>query len=457
MATLTAIILAAGKGTRMKSDLAKVLHPLAGRPMLAWCLEAARAVAPDRLLVVTGHQHAQVAAACQGPDIEYVLQAEQLGTGHAVMTAARQLPDTEGDVLILCGDTPLLQPATLQQLVAEHREHAAAVTVLTATPDNPDGYGRILRNACGNLTGIVEHRDATPEQRSIHEINTGVYCCESAFLQAALAQLGTDNDQGEYYLPDIIAIGARQERRGQTVKTPHFDEVQGINDRQALAASAACLRQQILQRHMREGVTIIDPAATYVDADVTIGRDTTLHPGVILRGRTTIGTGCVIDAGAVLSDTQLGTNVQIRPGSIVSACRVADNAVIGPYAHLRDGCAVASHATVGNFVEAARTTIGEHSIAAHLAYLGDTTVAAHCTIGAGTVTCNYDGSCKYRTTIDEQAFIGSNTALVAPVAIGRGAVTGAGSVITDNIPDNQLGIARARQTNLPYQQEKPTP
>ena len=446
MEQLVSVILAAGKGMRMKSELVKVLHTVAGRPMLAYPVAAARAVGSSRIIVVAGHQSDKVEAALQGQQVDIALQAEQLGSGHAVLMAGPLLAGFEGDVLILCGDVPLIKQATLAAFIAAHRENRACVSVLTVELDDPAGYGRILR-ADGRLRGIVEHRDATDAQRAIREINTGIYCCRAPFLFEALGKVKTNNDQGEYYLPDIVSIAAAAGMKVQAVKTGDFEEVAGINDRAGLAKAERAMQARIALQHMANGVTIVDPQATYIDAGVRIGADTVVYPGTSLRGATEIGARCIIDMHSVIKDSKIGSGVHIKPSCMIDGSTIADNVAVGPFAHLRPQAVLDEGARVGNFVEVKKSRIGRDSKVNHLTYIGDATIGADVNVGAGTITCNYDGRRKHQTVIDDNVFIGSNTALVAPVTIGKNALIGAGSTITKNVPENTLAVARGNQKN----------
>jgi len=446
MEPMVTVILAAGKGTRMKSELVKVLHPVAGRPMLAYPVAAARAVGSQRIIVVAGYQKDTVEAALQGQQVDIALQAEQLGSGHAVLMAAPQLAGFAGDVLILCGDVPLVTTATLEAFLGAHRENKASVSVLTVELDNPAGYGRILRTD-NQLCGIVEHRDATRAQRAVREINTGIYCCRAPFLFEALGKVKTNNDQGEYYLPDIVSIAAAAGMKVQAVKTGDFAEVEGINDRAGLARAERAMQARIAGQHMANGVTILDPQATYIEADVRIGADTVVYPGTSLRGATEIGSGCTIDMHCMIQDSKIGNRVHIKPSCVIEKSSIADAATVGPFAHLRPEAVLEEGVHVGNFVEVKKSRIGRGSKANHLTYIGDATIGAGVNVGAGTITCNYDGKRKHPTVIGDNVFIGSNTALVAPVTICKNALIGAGSTITKNVPENALAVARGSQKN----------
>ncbi|MCP4713596.1 MAG: bifunctional UDP-N-acetylglucosamine diphosphorylase/glucosamine-1-phosphate N-acetyltransferase GlmU, partial [Deltaproteobacteria bacterium] len=418
MDNLVTVVLAAGKGTRMKSDRVKVMHAVAGLPMLAYPIRSARALGCDRIVAVVGHQREAVEEAFQEQDIGFVCQEEQLGSGHAVMVTESELAGFTGDVLILCGDVPLIREETLSAFVAEHRDKDACVSVLSVVLDDPTGYGRMIRDADGNFLKIVEHRDAGDDELAVQEINTGIYCCSAPFLYAALKQVGTDNDQGEYYLPDIISIAVRDGKAVQAIITPDFEEVRGINDRVGLAAAEKMMRRRVLEQHMHNGVTIIDPDSTYIEADVQIGRDCMIYPNTTLRAETRIGEGCVVDINCCVTNSVIGNNVHIKSSCVIDESTVGDRAVIGPFAHLRPLTELADDAKVGNYVEIKKARIGKGSKVNHLTYIGDATIGTGANIGAGTITCNYDGKNKHQTVIGDGAFIGSNTALVAPVTIG---------------------------------------
>jgi bifunctional UDP-N-acetylglucosamine pyrophosphorylase/glucosamine-1-phosphate N-acetyltransferase len=440
MSELTAVILAAGEGKRMRSSRPKVLHRLCGRPLIAYPLRAARAVA-DRLLVVVGPQSGGVREIL-GPDVQVAEQRERLGTGHALQQA--QSLCGNGSIVVLPGDAPLLSAPTLEHLVRHHRTSRAAATMLTAVVDRPQGYGRVLRQG-GRVTGIVEERDATDDQKAVAEINTSVYCFEARRLWPALARVRPTNDQGEYYLTDVIGILARAGERIEAVAAADSLEALGVNDRKQLAALAAIQRRRILDRLMEEGVTIIDPATTYVEDTVTIGADTVIYPGAVIEGRTAIGSECVVGTGCQVSESCLADRVVLRPYCVISESVVETGAALGPFCHLRPQSHVGAQARVGNFVELKKTRLGRGSKAPHLTYLGDATVGDGANVGAGTITCNYDGVAKHPTTIEAGAFVGTNTSLVAPVTIGEGAYVGAGSVITRDVPAGALAVARGHQ------------
>ncbi|NLY91486.1 MAG: bifunctional UDP-N-acetylglucosamine diphosphorylase/glucosamine-1-phosphate N-acetyltransferase GlmU [Firmicutes bacterium] len=445
MSELRVAILAAGKGTRMKSDHPKVLFPLCGVPMVQFVLWEAAQLSPLKPMVVIGYQGEQVAAAL-GEQAEYVWQREQLGTGDAVKKVCAELPEFSGDLLVLYGDTPFISAASLRAMLEVHRSQRAAATVLTAELPDPTGYGRILRSPEGVLTGIVEEKDASPDQKSIREVNTGIYCFSVPQLRPALAALQPQNTQGEYYLTDVIGFLAAAGQALATVKSEHPEEIMGPNDRKALARTEAKMRQKILDRIMEAGVTVIDPANTYIDPRVTIGRDTTLYPGVILMGETKIGANCRIGPYTQITSSVVGEGSHVY-FSILTDVTLGKKVEVGPYAHLRPGTKVADQGKVGGFVEIKNSTVGMNSKVPHLSYIGDTTIGAGVNIGAGTITCNYDGDKKWPTVIEDGAFIGSNTNLVAPVRVGEQALVGAGSTITREVPAYSVTVARAHQTS----------
>jgi bifunctional UDP-N-acetylglucosamine pyrophosphorylase/glucosamine-1-phosphate N-acetyltransferase len=448
MEDLHLVILAAGKGTRMKSAAPKVLHRVAGLPMVEHVLRAAAPLHARTTVVVVGYEADRVRQALAGwPGLRFALQEPQLGTGHAVLQAAPALAGARGTLLVLSGDVPLLRPATLAALVARHREQGAAMTVLTALVERPDGYGRIVRDEAGTLLRIVEERDASPAERAIREINTGIYAFALEPLFDALHAVGDRNAQGEYYLPDLAAIYRERGLRVEALVADDWQEVIGVNTRQELAEAAAALRRRRAEALMAAGVTLEDPSATYVGPDVEVGPDTILHPNVHLEGRTRIGSGCEIHAGVRIVDSTLGDRVVVQNCCLITDSVIEDDASIGPFAHLRPASHVGRRARVGNFVELKKTTLGAGSKAPHLSYLGDAVIGERVNVGAGTITCNYDGERKYQTIIEDEAFIGSDTQLIAPVRIGRGAYVAAGSSITEDVPPGALAIGRGRQVN----------
>jgi len=450
---LAAVILAAGQGTRMKSVLPKVLHPVAGMAMLAHVVRSAGALQASPIIPVVGHGADEVRVAMTSLDLCFVLQSEQLGTGHALLCAEEALNGFTGDLLLLCGDVPLLREKTLRALIEHHVHQAACVTILTAEMSDPAGYGRIIRGDEG-VERIVEEKDADESERQVCEINTGIYLFRAPQVFALLRDVDNRNAQGEYYLTDVVAAARRTGERVEALLTDDAEEAMGINDRIQLAEADKIMRQRINAVHQRAGVTLIDPMATYIDPDVSIGTDTLIHPGVHLRGRTRIGSGCEIEPGAVVTDCTIGDKVHIKPGSVLSESTVGNDCAIGPMAHLRPGTVLAGDNKIGNFVETKKAVIGEKSQASHLTYIGDASLGQNVNIGCGTITCNYDGVNKHQTTIGDDVFVGSDVQFVAPVTIGRGSLIGAGSTITKDVPADALAISRSEQKNVAGWAEK---
>ena len=445
MSGLTAVILAAGEGVRMRSRRPKVLHELCGRPLICYPLNAA-AVVGARLVVVIGRDADQVAEVVKGSsDAVLVEQKERLGTGHALLQARGACAEDSGVILVLPADMPLLSEATLRRLVAHHRETGAAATLLTAVLDDPTGYGRIVREH-GRPVAIVEHRDATPAERGIREVGTSTYCFDARYLWPVLARVTSRNQQGEYYLTDVIAILRQEGCLVEAVTVDDPREGLGVNDRRQLAELGTVMRRRILDRLMGEGVTVLDPASTYVDDTVAIGADTVLHPGAILAGRTTVGVECVVGAGCHVGGSRIGDRVTLHPYCVLSDATVEDDASLGPFCHLRPLSHVGPAAKIGNFVELKKSRIGRGAKVPHLSYVGDATLGADVNFGAGAITCNYDGAAKHETVVGAGAFIGTNSSLVAPITVGDGAYVGAGSVITRDVPAGALAVTRAAQT-----------
>jgi bifunctional UDP-N-acetylglucosamine pyrophosphorylase/glucosamine-1-phosphate N-acetyltransferase len=441
------LILAAGKGTRMRSALPKVLHEVAGAPMIDYVLEASAALGAASRTVVVGHGADALRAALGAhADVRFVLQEPQLGTAHAVRQAAPLLSALRGTLVVLSGDVPLLSPDTLRALVARHEETRAAATLLTAVVDDPAGYGRILRDG-DEVARVVEHRDASADEQAIREINAGVYAFDLEPLFPALARVASDNSQREYYLPDLVGIYRGAGRRVAALPVSRPDEILGVNTRAELAAMSARVWQQRREALMAAGVTLEDPATTYVDGGVTVGPDTVIRAGVHLQGRTRIGARAAIHGGVRIVDSDLADDVTVLDHCLIVGATIEAGARVGPFAHLRPDSVLGAGSRVGNFVELKKTRLGAGSKANHLAYLGDATIGDRVNIGAGTITCNYDGVAKNPTVIEDEVFIGSDTQLVAPVRVGRGAYVAAGSSITRDVPAGALGIARGRQEN----------
>jgi bifunctional UDP-N-acetylglucosamine pyrophosphorylase/glucosamine-1-phosphate N-acetyltransferase len=443
------LVLAAGLGKRMRSGRIKLLHAVAGRPMVAHVLAAARAIGPSRLITVIGHQADEVREAVSELCTDFVLQAEQRGTGHAVLRAAPLLKGArDSSLLILNGDLPTLRPATLRALLARHRRSGAALTLVTAEVGDPRGYGRVVRDPAGRVLRIVEDRDATPAVRAIREINCGIYCADGRKLLSVLRSLKPSNAQREVYLTDAVH---RLLARGEKVVAARHDdaeEVLGVNTRAELSRAGLTLYARKAEALQASGVTLLDPSRTWVDPRARVGRDTVIYPGVIVEGPSVIGEECIVRSGCRLVDVVLGRGVEIKDLSVIEESRLRDGASAGPFAHLRPGAILEPGAKVGNFVEVKKSRLGRGTKALHLTYLGDATVGAGCNIGAGTITCNYDGTRKNPTTLGPGVFIGSDTQLVAPVRVGKGAYVAAGTTVTENVPAGALAIGRARQTNV---------
>ena len=441
-------ILAAGQGTRMKSQLPKVLHRISGLALLDHVLRVADTVSPSTITVVVGHKAESVRRhLASRPGIDFALQEPQLGTAHALQQTEPVLTGRTGTLVLLSGDVPLLSPDTLRRLVDTHRGANAAATVVTATVDRPYGYGRIVRTK-GRIARIVEERDASPAQRQIHEINSGIYAFDLAPLFDALRGIASKNAQGEFYLTDLVAIYHRRKLPVETLHIENSQEIRGINSRTELAEVSRLLRQKKNEELMAAGVTLVDPLTTYIDPDVEIGPDTVIHPGVVLEGETRIGSACEIQAHVRITNSTLGDRVTINNFCLIVGARVADEASVGPFAHLRPAAVVGEKAKVGNFVELKQTTLGPGSKANHLSYLGNATIGANVNIGAGTITCNYDGAQKHQTVIEDGAFIGSDSQIVAPITVGQGAYVGTGTTIREDVPAGALAVSAGKQRNI---------
>jgi bifunctional UDP-N-acetylglucosamine pyrophosphorylase/glucosamine-1-phosphate N-acetyltransferase len=453
-AQLSTVVLAAGEGTRMRSATPKVLHPIAGRPLVEHAVRAAAGLSPDHLVVVVGHGRVAVTEHLDGltvpldRKVTIAVQSEQKGTGHAVACGLAELPGPlTGTVIVTYGDTPLLETDTLAALLAEHTESGNAVTVLTAVVADPTGYGRITRDNDGAVTGIVEHKDATEDQLEIAEINSGIYAFDAAVLTDGLTRITTHNSQGELYLTDVLGIARSDGKRVGALVCADTWQVEGINDRVQLARMGAELNRRILEHWMRAGVTVVDPASAWVDAGVTLERDVVLRPGVQLHGSTTVG-----EAATIGPDTTLA-NVTVGEGAKVVRTHGSDSAIgagasVGPFAYLRPGTSLGEHGKIGTFVEVKNSDIGTGSKVPHLSYIGDTTVGEHSNVGAASVTVNYDGVSKHRTTIGSHARTGSDNMFVAPVTVGDGAYTGAGTVVRDDVPPGALAVSAGKQRNI---------
>ncbi len=446
MSDLVSVILAAGKGTRMKSSLPKVLHRVGGKPMLQHVLDAAKAAGTKRSIVVTGFGGETVREAI-GEQAEFVTQEEQLGTGHAVLQTKPLLQDESGTIMVLCGDTPLLTGDLLKKLYDAHVEAGAKATVLTAILPDPAGYGRVIHMEDGSVEKIVEHKDATEEERKVREVNSGIYCFDAKDLFAALGEVGNDNAQGEYYLPDVLEILRKQGKKIWSVAAEDYEETLGINSRLQMAKAEKILRRRKNEELMAEGVTIMDPDSTFIDMDVKIGCDTVIYPFTWLEGDTVIGENCEIGPNVRLQNVTMGNNVM---GQFTYAhdAVIDDGVILGQFVHIRPDTHLMEKVKIGNFVEVKNSNVGKGSKLPHLSYIGDCDMGANVNMGCGTITVNYDGKKKFRTKIGDDAFIGCNSNLVAPVTVEDNAYVGAGSTITRTVPADNLAVARAHQKNI---------
>lgn len=447
MGKIAVVVLAAGKGTRMRSRLPKVLHKIAGKYMVRHVLDACRMLAAAKIILVVGYRGEEVQQSL-GPAYEYAWQREQLGTGHAVLQAAKLLTPDYDTVLVVCGDTPLLTAETLTKMLEMHRQEQAAATILTASLPNPAGYGRIIRDKTGAVVKIVEQKDANPAELLVKEINAGTYCFNAGYLQDALLKLAPDNAQGEYYLTDVVELLTEQQLKVVAYETATVAEIMGVNSRVQLAWAETELRMRINTNLMESGVTIIDPANTYIESDVQIAEDTLIYPYTFLRGDTVIGEGCEIGPNCTIENSTLAAGCTVKY-SIILDSKLGENCQVGPFSYLRPGNNLGRDVKVGDFVELKKTSVGIGSKIPHLSYVGDAEIGNKVNIGAGTITCNYDGVAKWPTVIEDNAFIGSNSNLVAPVKVEQGAYVAAGSTITKDIPGGSLGVARGRQVNIP--------
>jgi len=442
---LSVVILAAGQGTRMKSALPKVLHALAGKPLVQRVIDNAHGLGAQAIQLIYGHGGDRVRASITDPSIQWVLQAQQLGTGHAVQQAIPNIPDSHR-VLILYGDVPLTRTETLQALLVKQPQHG--IGLLTVTLPDPSGYGRIVRNADGAVVAIVEQKDATDQQKKIAEVNTGILCCGGKDLRRWLGKLSNNNAQQEYYLTDIIALCVAEGGVVASHQPASRDEVEGVNNRVQLADLERRYQRRVAEELMTAGVTLRDPARLDVRGELMIAQDVVLDINVVLEGRVEIGTGSEIGANCVIKDCVLGNNVTVHPHSVLEGAIVGDGAIIGPFARLRPGAELANNVHIGNFVEVKKAKIGDGSKANHLAYIGDADIGRNCNVGAGTITCNYDGANKHLTVLEDDVFVGSDTQLVAPVRIGRGATIGAGTTVTKDVSPDALVISRTKQTEI---------
>lgn len=455
--SLAVIILAAGKGVRMNSELPKVLHSILKKPMLCYVLDAARKMKPERIILVLGHDSEFVEEVVSGCLVEIVIQEPQLGTGHAVSCCEEILRDFSGDILILSGDVPATGVLTLREFADSHAKNGVDVSFISTLVENPDGYGRVLRDVDGDVLRIVEDSDATVEEKKEKEINAGIYCVNSSFLWQSLCRLDSENSQGEYYLPGIVNLCVSRKRRIQAFTLADPKEVSGVNSREQLGEAEKTIRREINRRHMENGVTIEDPETTYISDSVSIGKDTTVCPNTYIYGETRIGDSCRVGPSVYIEDSRIGDNVEIRFSSYLTGCEVGDGVVVGPFCHLRPEARIKDGAKIGNFVEIKKSEIGVGSKVPHLSYVGDADIGDGVNIGAGTITCNYDGVNKHRTVVEDRAFIGSDTMLVAPVKVGKDATTAAGSTITKDVSSGALAIERAAQKEIEGWAERKRP
>ncbi|CEL90801.1 bifunctional UDP-N-acetylglucosamine diphosphorylase/glucosamine-1-phosphate N-acetyltransferase GlmU [Streptococcus sanguinis] len=440
-----AIILAAGKGTRMKSDLPKVLHKVAGISMLEHVFRSVSAINPEKTVTVVGHKAELVEQVLAG-QTDFVRQTEQLGTGHAVMMAEPVLENLTGQTLVIAGDTPLITGESLKNLIDFHVNHKNVATILTAEADNPFGYGRIVRNQHDEVLKIVEQKDASDFEQQIKEINTGTYVFDNARLFEALKNINTNNAQGEYYITDVIGIFRENGEKVGAYTLKDFDESLGVNDRVALATAESVMRHRINQQHMVNGVSFVNPHATYIDVDVEIAPEVQVEANVTLKGQTKIGAETILTNGTYIVDSVIGERTVIT-NSMIEESSVADGVTVGPYAHIRPGSSLAKDVHVGNFVEVKGSSLGENTKAGHLTYIGNSEVGANVNFGAGTITVNYDGQKKYKTIIGNNVFVGSNSTIIAPVELGDNSLVGAGSTITKDVPADAIALGRGRQIN----------
>ena len=444
MNKFSSIILAAGQGTRMKSEKCKVMHKISSKPLIKWVYEKAKKAGSGKTVMVVGHKKEQVME-YMGPDELYAVQEQRLGTGHAVMMTKEFFKDDDGIVVVFNGDTPLISDKLISDFVEYHKKSGNAATVVSAVVDNPFGYGRVIKLSDGSLVKIVEQKDASEEEKKVCEINSGMYCFNTKDLFDALSKIKNDNAQGEYYLTDTISVLKGENKKVGAFVAPDYKEILGVNNRVDLAAAQKIKNDEIITKNMIAGVTIIDPQNTYIDDEVIIGSDTIIYPGSIIRGKTVIGSDCEIGPSSTLDDTVIGNGTTFKNSVAINA-KIGDNTTVGPFAYIRPNSDIKNNVKIGDFVEVKNSVIGNGTKVSHLTYIGDSDVGEKINFGCGTITVNYDGKNKFRTVIEDSAFIGCNTNLVAPVKVGKGAFIAAGSTITDDVDDNALAIARSRQT-----------
>ncbi len=443
---LAAVVLSAGLGTRMKSALPKVLHPLSGKPMVQYVVEALCALKPQKIISVIGMHGDGIRDALRGYPVSFAVQKEPKGTGDALKSAAKKLRGFKGTLLVVSGDTPLIKPSTLQDFLRLHRKQRKALSLISFIAGNANSYGRIVREG-NTLSAIIEEKDANEEQKRIREVNSGIYAIESPLLKL-LNKIAMNNTKGEYYLTDIVRIAVGAGHRAGAFVLSNENELTGINTRQDLYRASHYLRDEIVAGFMEKGVTFIDKTSVFIHPESVIGAETVIYPNVQLEGKTSIGSGCMVYPNSRIIDSRIDNNVIIKDSTLIESSAVNEGASVGPFAHIRPGSVIGAHAKIGNFVEVKKSVIGAGSKASHLSYLGDAEIGEEVNIGAGTITCNYDGKLKHKTLIEDNVFIGSDTQLVAPVRIGKGSYVGAGSTITKNVPSLALAISRTRQRNI---------
>lgn len=448
MKKVSAIVMAAGKGTRMKSSLPKVLHPLLNKPMLFHVIDTLKKLGVKKEVIVIGHEYELLKNVLSDKKVDTVYQKKQNGTAQAVKTGLTKLKNFHGDVLVLSGDVPLLREVTLTKFLSFHRKNTNSISFMSTNIDDPKGYGRVIRDIDSNVTGIVEQKDLIKGQEKITEINGGIYLIKSSFLKNNINKIKNNNKQKEYYLPDLISLAIKDNKKTGAYVIDDFTEIHGINNRVELSEGSRILRERINNEHMLNGVTIIDPLATYIEGDVKIGKDVVIYPNTYLKGVTQISMNTQILEGTVINNSKIGEDTIIKNYCIIEDASVGNGAAIGPFARLRPQSDVRDNAKVGNFVELKKTVLGENSKANHFTYLGDATVGKNVNIGAGTITCNYDGKHKHKTVIKDNVFIGSNTEIIAPVTIEENAYIGAGSTITKNVSKESLALTRSPQREI---------
>ncbi|WP_275952344.1 bifunctional UDP-N-acetylglucosamine diphosphorylase/glucosamine-1-phosphate N-acetyltransferase GlmU [Macrococcoides canis] len=442
--TRQAVILAAGKGTRMKSKLHKVLHPVCGKPMVQHVIDNIKKADVTEIVTIVGYGAEDVKAALQDQSL-FSMQSEQLGTAHAVQMAAEHLEGKQGTTIVICGDTPLISEETIAGFIAHHETTGAKATILSAKTNTPFGYGRIIRDTHGAVERIVEEKDASIEEKLVNEVSSGTFCFDNALLFELLGQVDNNNAQGEYYLPDVIKLLRQRNELVEAYITEDFSETLGINDRYNLSIAEQTLRLRINKQHMMNGVTIIDPLTTYIESDVVIGSDTVIEPNVMLKGDTQIGNDVIITSGSTIADSKIADGVTVKH-SVIAESEVGEHTTIGPFAQLRPGSILGTDVKIGNFVEIKKAKLDDEAKVSHLSYIGDAEIGARTNIGCGAITVNYDGKNKFKTIVGKDAFIGCNSNLVAPVTIGDASFIAAGSTITDDVPEKSLALGRARQT-----------